>query len=306
MTDTRPQTSHRGITDQDVWRAADALLLDGQRPTIERVRQHIGRGSPNTVSPHLDTWFARLGARIADPQVFRAPAADAAAPEPVQALARQLWDTAQALARGQAESRALAAEALAADALAERDASQAALATERARTQTLAADLDALRIAHAAEHASLTERLRTLDLHAQASAADLRAARQQHASDLAHTQADAAQRVQQAERRASADMDRERQARARAEHALAEARRDHERTLADERTRAQAQFVAQVQAFGKLDARAQALQERLDRLEAERLRVRIRERRAGGAASEGGTGSPPASRARRYAAMEGL
>ena len=269
----------KGITDLDVWRAADALLLAGQRPTIERVRLHIGRGSPNTVSPHLDTWFSRLGARIADPQVFRAPAEDTA-PAPVQALAQQLWDTAQALARGQAESRALAAEALAADALAERDASQAALATERARTQALAADLDALRIAHAAEHASLTERLRTLDLHAQASAADLRAARQQHASDLAHTQADAAQRVQQAERRASADMDRERQARARAEHALADARRDHERTLADERARAQAQFVAQVQAFGKLDVRAQALQERLDRLEAERLRVKLRERQA--------------------------
>ncbi|WP_196360993.1 DNA-binding protein, partial [Achromobacter xylosoxidans] len=39
-----------GITEQDVWRAADALLLEGARPTIERVRQKIGRGSPNTVS----------------------------------------------------------------------------------------------------------------------------------------------------------------------------------------------------------------------------------------------------------------
>ncbi|WP_338414912.1 DNA-binding protein, partial [uncultured Sphaerotilus sp.] len=151
----------KGITDHDVWRAADALLLDGHRPTIERVRQHIGRGSPNTVSPHLDTWFARLGARIADPQVFRGPAPDAA-PEPVQALARQLWDTAQALARGQAETRALEAEARADAALAAQAHAEHTLAAERARLDALASELDAQRLAHAAQHASLTERLHAL------------------------------------------------------------------------------------------------------------------------------------------------
>jgi hypothetical protein len=270
----------KGITDQDVWHAADALLLDGQRPTIERVRHKIGRGSPNTVSPHLDTWFARLGTRIADPQVFRGPHADAdAAPEPVQALARQLWDTAQALARGQAESRALQAEAIAADALAERDATRAALATERERAQALASELDTLRLAHAAEHAALTERLLALDRLAQTRADALATARQHHAAELAHTQADAAQRVTHAERRAAADMDRERQARARAEQLARDARTEFDQTLADERTRAQAQFVSQVQAFSRLEARALALQERLDRVEAERLRVKLRERR---------------------------
>ncbi|NZD48101.1 DNA-binding protein, partial [Sphaerotilus sulfidivorans] len=85
----------RGITEQDVWKAADVLLLEGARPTIERVRLKIGRGSPNTVSPHLESWFARLGARIADPQAFRAPDTDA--PEPVRdqddrLLAGQLLD----------------------------------------------------------------------------------------------------------------------------------------------------------------------------------------------------------------------
>jgi Plasmid replication region DNA-binding N-term len=265
----------KGITDLDVWRAADALLLDGQRPTIERVRQHIGRGSPNTVSPHLDTWFSRLGSRIADPQVFRGPTPDTA-PDPVQALAQQLWDTAQALARGQAESRALDAEALASAAQAERDASLAALATERARSQALAGELDALRIAHAAEHASLTERLLALGRQVQAGADALADARQRHAADLA----DAAQRVQQAERRASADMDRERQARLRAQTLVQDERAAAAQALADERARAQAQFVDQVQALGRMQARALALQERLDRVEAERLRVRLRERQA--------------------------
>ena len=63
----------RGITETDVWTASDALLLEGARPTIERVRQKIGRGSPNTVSPYLDTWFKSLGARIKDPGAFSTP-----------------------------------------------------------------------------------------------------------------------------------------------------------------------------------------------------------------------------------------
>lgn len=85
-----------GINEQDVWRAADALLLEGARPTIERVRQKIGRGSPNTVSPHLETWFRALGARIQDPGAFAAPAA---VPEPIAQAAAHFWETALAAAR---------------------------------------------------------------------------------------------------------------------------------------------------------------------------------------------------------------
>ncbi|WP_021028389.1 DNA-binding protein [Comamonas sp. B-9] len=54
----------RSVQKEDVWQAADALLLEGKRPTIERVRQKIGRGSPNTVSPMLEAWFATLGPRL--------------------------------------------------------------------------------------------------------------------------------------------------------------------------------------------------------------------------------------------------
>ncbi|MCH3703382.1 DNA-binding protein, partial [Campylobacter lari] len=80
-----------GITELDVWRASDALLLEGARPTIERVRQKIGRGSPNTVSPHLESWFRSLGARIQDPGAFAAPAA---VPEPVAQAAAHFWESA--------------------------------------------------------------------------------------------------------------------------------------------------------------------------------------------------------------------
>lgn len=85
-----------GITENDVWTAADALLLEGARPTIERVRQKIGRGSPNTVSPHLETWFRALGARIKDPGAFAAPAA---IPDPVTQAATHFWEAALAEAR---------------------------------------------------------------------------------------------------------------------------------------------------------------------------------------------------------------
>lgn len=97
---TTPSTT-RGITEIDVWQAADALLLEGARPTIERVRNKIGRGSPNTVSPHLETWFRSLGARIADPTAFSAPPA---LPDPISQAATHFWEAALAAARAEVAS----------------------------------------------------------------------------------------------------------------------------------------------------------------------------------------------------------
>lgn len=85
-----------GITREDVWRAADALLVAAQRPTIERIRQHLGRGSPNTVGPHLDSWFSQLGTRIRSPEEF---VASVAPPAPLAQLAAQWWETALNSAR---------------------------------------------------------------------------------------------------------------------------------------------------------------------------------------------------------------
>lgn len=97
----------RGISKTDVWNAADALLLEGARPTIERVRQKIGRGSPNTVSPHLDTWFEHLGGRIKDPGAFSAPPSE---PDEIQQLAKHFWERALATAREQALATYLEAQ----------------------------------------------------------------------------------------------------------------------------------------------------------------------------------------------------
>ena len=45
----------RGITEEDVHMAADALVADGERPTVERIRAYLGTGSPNTVVRWLNT-----------------------------------------------------------------------------------------------------------------------------------------------------------------------------------------------------------------------------------------------------------
>ena len=76
----------RGITAASVDRAADALLRAGHRPTIERVRAHLGRGSPNTINPLLDAWWQRLAGRL-----DAGPAALHRLPEPVLHAAEGLW-----------------------------------------------------------------------------------------------------------------------------------------------------------------------------------------------------------------------
>jgi chromosome segregation ATPase len=84
-----------------VWAAADALIAQGLRPTIERVRQKIGRGSPNTVSPMLESWFATLAPRLGVAASGAQPADDGAPTALRQAL-DAVWAAAVAAARDKA------------------------------------------------------------------------------------------------------------------------------------------------------------------------------------------------------------
>lgn len=103
------QKSPRGIQEADVWAAADALIAQGLRPTIERVRQHIGRGSPNTVSPMLEGWFATLGPRLGVSESTQPLADDV--PEPVRQAAQQMWQTALEQSKQAAQQLLLEREA---------------------------------------------------------------------------------------------------------------------------------------------------------------------------------------------------
>ncbi|WP_440086012.1 DNA-binding protein [Stenotrophomonas sp. S11A1a] len=79
----------RGITETDVHTAADELVAKGERPTVERIRAHLGTGSPNTVTRWLETWWNRLGTRLqpARPDLEDAPAM-------LVELAGQWWELA--------------------------------------------------------------------------------------------------------------------------------------------------------------------------------------------------------------------
>ena len=75
-----------GIRQSDVSHAADTLLRLGVRPTVEKVRAKIGRGSPNTINPMLDAWWKTLSARLDS-----GPAALHRLPESVAHVAEALW-----------------------------------------------------------------------------------------------------------------------------------------------------------------------------------------------------------------------
>ncbi len=88
--------STRGVQAHDVAQAADQLIAAGQRPTIERVRQTLGRGSPNTIAPLLDAWFAQLGARLGltSNAPGEGPGATSTIPTGVWEAAKTLWEQA--------------------------------------------------------------------------------------------------------------------------------------------------------------------------------------------------------------------
>lgn len=122
----------RGISQADVFAAADQLLAAGERPTVERVRATLGSGSPNTVIRYLDAWWADAGHRL------KAKADLPGMPPAVAELATALW-----------------AEAIdAASQLAQADVAQA-----RSELSTERGQLEAQQMARTAEAQRLTDAL---------------------------------------------------------------------------------------------------------------------------------------------------
>ena len=117
--------ANKGVTQEQVNRAADALVAAGERPTVDRIRAFLGTGSPNTVTRLLEGWWQTLGGRLTAQQ---AKLALPDAPVAVVTLASQLWEQALLVAREDAMAGVTAdREAL------ERD--RTALATDRERMQ---------------------------------------------------------------------------------------------------------------------------------------------------------------------------
>jgi transketolase len=75
-----------GVTYGDVAQAADALFRARERPTVEKIRAKIGGGSPNTIGPLLDQWWATAAERLE-----AGPAAFHRLPESVAHICEALW-----------------------------------------------------------------------------------------------------------------------------------------------------------------------------------------------------------------------
>jgi chromosome segregation ATPase len=86
-----------GVPEAEVFAAADAVLARGERPTVERVRLELGRGSPARVGGLLDLWWDRLAQRLRGEA--RLPSLP---PEMSQAFV-SIWQQAVKLGRGVAE-----------------------------------------------------------------------------------------------------------------------------------------------------------------------------------------------------------
>jgi len=121
----------KGITQEQVNTAVDALIAAGERPTVERVRNHLGTGSPNTVSRMLEECRRSLAQRFQE--AIQLPKL----PTEVGEAASTMWR--QALAHAEAIARERLAQEQGALA-----AAHTALADERIHWQTEIASAQAL------------------------------------------------------------------------------------------------------------------------------------------------------------------
>jgi len=138
-----------GITREQVTQAADALVAEGQNPSIEAIRKRLGTGSPNTVHKHLTEWRAARPQTPAAVREIPASLTAALAAEIERATAQARAEIEGQLVEAQAEAAALAdaGEGLEADREALTD-QVADLTSERdilaGKAAQQAADLDAL------------------------------------------------------------------------------------------------------------------------------------------------------------------
>jgi|GEM_PF-4668545 len=95
-----------GVTLVDITRAADQLLADGERPTVDGIRKFLGTGSPGTVNTLLKQYYQTLPTRLNLPAPIATAAAElyeklrATASEEVTAL-RAALESRIAMERGE-------------------------------------------------------------------------------------------------------------------------------------------------------------------------------------------------------------
>lgn len=149
------------VQQHEVFAAADALLNRQERPTVERVRLYLGRGSPNTIGPMLDAWYGSLGSRLAGQGVQGLPGV----PIAVQDAMVSVWKEAMAQARVMA--------------LDEVQTERMTLDTERARLEGVAQELQTQEAALLSRHQAQEEFVQQLKDRIQELSQDLEGVRAQ-------------------------------------------------------------------------------------------------------------------------------
>lgn len=224
----------RGVTQEQVSDAARRLVAAGEDPTVERVRQVLGTGSPNTVGPMLKIW--RL--KVLQPLVQGAMAegSDWGVPEAVVELARRMWSEAQRQAAedlaGKLKTAELEAQARCAAADKDRDAAVTAAraAEERMAQEALRAQGAEQVVRELREQLSKLEESRKDDQRReqqqqQALAREAEAWRKEAAAAKEEV-SKANHRADAADRRVAMELERERQARVKALEAADAERRE--------------------------------------------------------------------------------
>lgn len=258
-----------GVQQHHVEAVADQLLRDGIRPSVERVRAALGTGSPNTITPLLDTWFKQLGHRLAGVPAGAGAITDL--PLPVQNAFRLFWE--QALQ----DAEAIATQNVHAQ-LQETAADRASLAQERAALDARRQSLeDNARLANRqaedlrAHVADLIQKLRAAEAAAQLAQQHLTAAHSEvnelherlavQAKEHTSERNRSADRAAANERRLLQEIDRARQEASEAHAAVRSSEAAHATEVAAlrvELNRASASHAEALQQRNEADARADA------------------------------------------------
>ena len=273
----------RGITESEVHTAADELVANGERPTVERIRAHLGTGSPNTVTRWLDTWWKNLGLRLQPkrPYLKDAPAALAELAGQWWALALQharesvleeLAEAKQSLAdendelRVQQQNFAEEASELHAKAMASAHAEHLAL-TQVAELRQLVDQLQSQLAVSAQQRASADQRQEQLDIARLGLEARLH-----ETQELARSERDnLMEHARSVENRAAREVDQARQQAKEAQVKLASAGKLHattEQSLAAALKAAQKAATEAAKETDRQRARSEVLEEQLTKIPA--------------------------------------
>jgi hypothetical protein len=87
----------------DVQRSADALLRQGRKPSVAGIREQLGGGSPNTITPLLAKYWQKLGERLVE-----GPESLERVPDALARVTELLWRRALEESEGAADDIATA------------------------------------------------------------------------------------------------------------------------------------------------------------------------------------------------------